>query len=502
MLSTTRLGSTEDVVLKGRVRIQGETVTIRANKGLMSLGVWYHTAMVYDGTSMRLYLDGEEVANQAFTPPLVGKIDKARRIDVSVGAQPDGRAPWDGLIDDVHIAQRVYSADEITTLANNGPELVSDLLVHLPLDDYETVAIAEDNSGNGNDGAISGANYVPIGDGSSFSLDFESGDSVNLGNLDVSGTGITLAAWVRADSFTGSGLDGRIISKANGIAANRHVFMLSTTRLGTTDEVVLRGRVRLSGETVTIRANTGIMLPSIWYHTAMVYDGSTMKLYLNGEEVANHPFTVPLAGKIDQDRALEVSVGSQPDGKAPWDGLINDVHIAQRAFSPDEIATLASTNPGLVSDLLVHLPLDDSQTDTIAEDSSGNGNDGVISGATYVIAEDGSASSLRFEGGGFVNLGGLDVAGTGLTLAAWVRADSFTGSGLDGRIISKADGIAANRHVFMLSTTKRGSTDEVVLRGRVRIGGEAVTVRANKGMMFPDIWYHTAMVYDLSLIHI
>ena len=432
MLSTTRLGSTDDVVLRGRVRINGEPVTIRAGRGLMLPDVWYHTAMVYDGSTMKLYLDGVEVASSPFTPPLVGMVDQDSEIDVSVGSQPDGLAPWDGLIDDVLIAQRVYSAAEIATLAtsandsystdfetklvvdavfgvlanddrpvggtltailnsdvSNGrlelnkngsfaytPEsgysgadsfsyvtndgaldpailrvdlnvqplgVVSDL-VHLTLDDSQAASVAEDNSINGNNGIISGATYVSVsGDGSAFSLDFEDGDSVNLGGLDVNGTGVTLAAWVRADSFTGSGLDGRIISKADGIAANRHVFMLSTVRRGSTEDVVLRGRVRLGGETVTLRANRGLMLPDIWYHTAMVYDGSTMKLYLDGEEVASTRLQPPLVGLVDQDSKIDVSVGSQPDGLAPWDGLIDNVRIAQRAFDAAEIASMATS---------------------------------------------------------------------------------------------------------------------------------------------------------------
>ena len=526
-----------------------------------------------------------EVVSKQFTPPLVGMVDQDSKVDVSVGAQPDGLAPWDGLIDDVRIAQRVYSAAEIATLAKSSS-------VHLTMDDNESVTVAEDISGNGLNGAISGATYVPeSGDGSTFSLDFKDGDSVNLGGLDLNGTGVTLAAWVKARSFTGKHFNGRIISKADGIAANRHVFMLSTARRGSTDDVVLRGRVRIGGEVVTVRANKGLMLPDIWYHTAMVYDGSTMKLYLDGVEVASNSFTPPLVGMIDQDSEIDVSVGAQPDGLAPWDGQIDNVRIAQRVFTAVEIAALATSSdvsdsyntdfgttlivgdvfgvlandaarfggaltatldtdvsngtlvlntdgsfaytpdqgysgidsfyyranddpshpepvrvdiniqpPNVVSDL-VHLTLDDNQTASVAEDNSKNGNKGAISGATYVSESgDGSAFSLDFEDGDSVNFGGLDVNGTGVTLAAWIKADSFTGSHFDGRIISKADGIAANRHVFMLSTAKRGSSDDVVLRGRVRIDGEAVTLRAHRGLMFIDTWYHAAMVYDGSTL--
>ena len=146
------------------------------------------------------------------------------------------------------------------------------------------------------------------------------------------------------------------------------------------------------------------------------------------------------------------------------------------------------------SDLLAHLPFDDSQSPGTAVDISGLGNDGVISGATYVFESgDGSPSSLDFDPGDSVSLGGLDVNGTEVTLAAWVKADSFTGPNFDGRIISKADALAANRHIFMLATRIVNGTD-AELQGRVRIGGQTATFRARSGAMVPGVWYHTAKV--------
>jgi len=100
---------------------------------------------------------------------------------------------------------------------------------------------------------------------------------------------------------------------------------------------------------------------------------------------------------------------------------------------------LSVADPNVDVDLLAHLSLDDDQSPSIATDSSLYGNSGEIFGATYVDETfDGSSSSLEFDGDDVVNLGGLDVNGTGLTLAAWVRADTFPGSNLDPRIISKA----------------------------------------------------------------
>ena len=224
-----------------------------------------------------------------------------------------------------------------------APSLASamdpDLLVHLPLDDAQTAGSATDISGNGNNGSISGASYVnESGDGSPSSLDFNGSGTVNLGGLDVNGSGVTLAAWVRADSFTGNNFDGRIISKASGIATDRHVFMLSTTRRGNTDDVVLLGRVRIDGDTANFRANTGLLQTGEWYHVAMVYDESAMTLYLDGEVVAS----AGLTGSIDQDSSVDVAVGSQPNGSNAWDGLIDDVRIFQRGLSAGELAEIAS----------------------------------------------------------------------------------------------------------------------------------------------------------------
>ena len=91
--------------------------------------------------------------------------------------------------------------------------------------------------------------------------------------------------------------------------------------------------------------------------------------------------------------------------------------------SPPIQVNLSVADPNADVDLLVHLSLDDDQTPTIATDSSLYGNNGEIFGAAYVDeAFDGSSSSLEFDGEDVVNLGSLDVNGTGVTLAAWVRA--------------------------------------------------------------------------------
>ena len=231
--------------------------------------------------------------------------------------------------------------DEVLTLQQAQTD--SDVLAYFKFDDNTLSTNAEDSSGNGNDGVISGAFYVAkSGDGSPSSLDFDGiDDIVSLGGLDVSGTGITLSAWINANTFPGSSRDPRIISKATSSAPDDHVFMLGTTKLG--DETVLRGRLRIEGVTYTVIADEGTSLDTgVWYHAAMVYDGSAIKLYLNGQEVG----TKKSAGTIDQDSNVKVSIGANPDGLRNWDGQLDNVLIMQRPYNVSELLEITEVAPG------------------------------------------------------------------------------------------------------------------------------------------------------------
>jgi hypothetical protein len=76
---------------------------------------WMHVAATYDGSTIRLYVNGVLQATRA----AVFQIG-ANDLPLSIGGEDDGAGSYRGDIDDVRIYNRALSADEITAIVYGG----------------------------------------------------------------------------------------------------------------------------------------------------------------------------------------------------------------------------------------------------------------------------------------------------------------------------------------------------------------------------------------------
>ena len=167
-------------------------------------------------------------------------------------------------------------------------------------------------------------------------LSFDGADDfVDLGILNVSGSALTIATWIKADSFATD--EARIVSRAVGSAEQDHYFMLSTVDNG---GIKLRFRLKTGTTTSTLLASTGTLAVGQWIHVAAVYDGSAMVLYKDGLEVGRLAKT----GVLATDATARAAIGRNPQPYAPFDGTIDDVRVYQRALSATDIQALAGVN--------------------------------------------------------------------------------------------------------------------------------------------------------------
>jgi Concanavalin A-like lectin/glucanases superfamily len=92
------------------------------------------------------------------------------------------------------------------------------------------------------------------------------------------------------------------------------------------------GQVSIGGEKNAV--GTAALALNTWSHLAVTYDGSALRLYVNGAVVA----TTAVAGSIPTSNGALRMGGNSVWGE--WfGGLLDDVRIYNRALSAGEIAT-------------------------------------------------------------------------------------------------------------------------------------------------------------------
>ena len=159
-----------------------------------------------------------------------------------------------------------------------------------------------------------------------------------------------------------------------------------------------------------------------WSHLAMTYDGTTVKLFIDGDEVATRPTTGSILTTADP---LWIG-GSRPYGEY-FQGLIDEVRIYDRALDRNqlrsEMATPVGRRTGPSMQSLIAAWGFDRGSGSRAADASGTGNRGKLIGATWA-ARGRFGEAMRFDGAGALvrvpASRSLDLSNA-MTMSAWVR---------------------------------------------------------------------------------
>jgi chitodextrinase len=186
----------------------------------------------------------------------------------------------------------------------------------------ESGGAAYDTSGHGNLATPQGSIRIPDGRyGQSFAFDgiddrLTVADSSSLDLTD----GMTLEAWVKPS--VGAGWRTAVLKeRLNGLG----YAIYSDTDLSRPAAVVYTGSESLIRGTAQVS-------PGAWTHLASTYDGTTLRLYVNGNETAAATVSGPL---VATDGPLRIG------GNAVWNewfaGSIDEVRVYNRALSTAEI---------------------------------------------------------------------------------------------------------------------------------------------------------------------
>jgi Concanavalin A-like lectin/glucanases superfamily/PA14 domain len=181
-----------------------------------------------------------------------------------------------------------------------------------------------DLSGTGNHGTISGATRNTAGQYGA-ALDFDGTNDLvtvpDASSLDLT-TGMTLEAWVRP--LTTSGWRTALIKEQPG----NLVYSLYSSN---NDNGRPQGRIRVNGSNFFINGSSRLTT-SVWAHLAATYDGTNLRLYVNGSLVGTRAAS---GAMVNSANPLRIG-GSSVLGR--WfRGRIDEVRVYNRALSATEI---------------------------------------------------------------------------------------------------------------------------------------------------------------------
>lgn len=191
--------------------------------------------------------------------------------------------------------------------------------------------VATDTSGNGYDGTlVNGPVWInDVQEGTVIGLDGVN-DHVETDPFPAidTWTELTVAAWVKNDIGAGAGTDD-IVSwwRWNGYPCSECSFIL--THHGNNRYFFQLDDNYISGGSVS----------TDWAYVAATYDGTMIRLYVSGTEVASAPHSggIPFCD-------ANLIIGGQANGANFFDGRINDVEIFDVALTSEEILSRYSGN--------------------------------------------------------------------------------------------------------------------------------------------------------------
>lgn len=205
---------------------------------------------------------------------------------------------------------------------------------------------------------------------------------------------------------------------------------------------------------------------------------------------------------LDEDETTVVLTTSPVTAGVFHTLTVNDVRdqaTDPNTIEPNSRTTFVYGDPP-AGGMLGHWNLDDG-SGTVALDTSGNGNHGVVEGPEWTDGLQGGA--LHFDGvNDYVDLGFLDPPlghRSGFAISAWFRAESFSNF-RDNIIVAKTRGRLPGDYFWMLSTFK--SDGRIQLRFRLRTDGGATTLTAAGEEIVTETWVHAVATYDGSTMRL
>jgi hypothetical protein len=435
----------------------GTPVSLQSPEAI-PLNTWAHLAATLSGTSLKLYINGNEVASTTVSE-LPNNVN--RKINYIGKSNTATDSHLKGKLDEIRVWSVARTAEEIQL--NLGKQLTGNetgLIGYWPLDE-RTGTTASDSSSSAKNGTLVNMDigdcwkYVPTEDKPTkraITFDYVDDHLTLPSDVWINGD-FTIETWVYMRSYSSYP---RLLDIGNGADQHSVVLAASSEAFGNKPYIYLGN----GGNISSLHAPNPLPL-NTWSHIAATLNGSTLTMYVNGQEVSTGE-TVYIPQNVVRTNNY-ISNGNWGVNEK-IDGMIDDLRIWSVAKTADEIrGNYTRTLTGNEANLTAYWKFDELAGNT-AIDSSPNGKNATLVNMDSQKAWQANAPeilsnpkeiALKMDG----NNDYVDVAdnvwfdGSDLTIEAWVNMHSYA---TWSRIIDFGNGAGNNNLVFVATTGDTG----------------------------------------------
>lgn len=462
---------------------------------------WAMITVVFDKSANRVkvYVNGVKQTNEYDISTVTGSVSNSSNLTIGTmyGWQSDG------VVDDVRIYNRALSASEVSAMYKSGQVTLKTVsnsgLVGYWAMNEATGTVAMDSSGNGNNAMFYGGPAWTNGKrGKALSFNPSTPDYVKTSGTLGSPTTVTVSAWMKADDTASSNYRYVVNQGRDNYCSGYSIRYYN-------GNIYFDVNTNSADDGCEASPSTSYTDTTNWHHVVGVYDQTTAYLYVDGvlRNSANASISGPIVYKYSEVLNIGKMSFGEPTLYFPFDGMIDDVRVYNRALSATEVANLykqnetkinSSQNDKLTNGLVGLWSFNGTDiSGTTAYDRSTNANNGTIYGATKVAGKVGQG--LYFDGSSYVeaaHTASMDV--TALTIAMWIKTPTSLCGGVTcyRALLSKQ---GADRDYNLYTYSSDGTNITHMHMSSARFG---VTMPALTTAYKPGEWHHVVFTVDAS----
>ena len=353
--------------------------------GTVPVQTWTHLAYVWDGTNSRVYINGVQVGSTGTAP--------APRTGGSMGIGYNvGDTGWDGSIDEVMVWNSARTVAQLQAdallrqnLSNTLPGSPTGLLAYLKFNEGSGQTTANLVTG-GPVGTLGSTTSVELNDPawtasvtmSNNALAFDGVDD----NVSIPGgtglnltTALTIETWIKP---TGGGFVTQDVICKSSLSQNTGYIFPRTDDTWFRMSMWLNRGGNWTQYLIPYAANVGA-----WHHVAATYDGTTVRMYVDGVAVTPTINGAGGSGPLTTN-TNPLTLGNQPGTVENYRGAVDEARVFNAVLSQAQIqADMFNTAPAGPGNL-AYYNFDQGTAGsnnaglTSLSDLSGNGNAGTL----------------------------------------------------------------------------------------------------------------------------